>query len=224
MHIVITSVHGNPNVGLFGFANDSFCLLGREVPNHTAKEIEQALRVPVHRVTICGTSLVGAFCAGNNQVVLVPGVIHDEEKAELDRLGIPYQVISTKLTALGNNILCNDVGCLVNPEFSADVKKRIRQALNVKLKPGLIAGLPTVGSCGVANAASCFLHRDATDEEIAYIEDLLEAKAETGTVNLASPYIRSGIICNSRGFVVGDRSGGPEITFIDQALGFMDRK
>lgn len=222
MHILVENIHGNPNIGLYGFANDSFCLLGKEVPEALARKVEDILHVPTHRITICGTSLIGVFCAGNNKKVLLPEIAFKDELTELDRLHIPYEVIKTKLTALGNNILCNDHAALVNPDYSADVKKRIRLALNVKLRPGTIAGVPTVGSCGAGNRSGLYLHRDIEDDELDMITGVFNVPCETGSVNLGSPYVRSGIICNSNGFVVGDKSGGPEITLIDEALGFID--
>ena len=37
------------------------------------------------------------------------------------------------------------------------------------------------------------------------------------------PFIGSGILANSHGFVIGDASGGPEIVNADEALGFIGR-
>ncbi|NQU78817.1 translation initiation factor IF-6 [Candidatus Woesearchaeota archaeon] len=223
MHVLKTNFNGNPNIGLYGFCNDKFCLLGIEVPAKEAKEVEKALHVPVHQLNICGTSLLGVFIAGNNHKILVPEIAFDYELAILDKLGIEYEVIKTRLTALGNNLLCNDKGCLASQEFSADQKKRIRQALNVSLKPGTIADLDTVGSLGVLNSSGCAVHRDITDEEIQKIEDLLGVKCISSTVNMGSPYIRSGVLCNNNGFIIGDLSGGPEIVNIEEELGFLEQ-
>lgn len=223
MHVYETSFHGNPNVGLYGFANDSFCLLGHEVPETQAKKIERVLKVPVHQLSLCGTSMIGAFCNGNNKAIIVPHIAFDDELKVLDRLKIKYNVIKTRHTALGNNLLCNDNGCLANPEMSADAKKLVRQALDVPLKPGMIADVNTVGSVAVHNKYGCIIHRNAREFEIKFIKDILKVNIETGTVNMGNPYLGAGVICNSNGFVVGDASGGPEIAFIDECLGFLER-
>jgi translation initiation factor 6 len=195
-----------------------------EVPAKKAKELERILNVPVHQITMCGTSLVGAFVTGNSKTLLVPEIAFDYELAQLEKLGIDYTVIQAKLTALGNNLLCNDKGCLANPDFSADQKKSIRQALGTSLKPGKIAGLNTVGSLGALNSNGCVVHRDITRAETRFVEDLLGIRCFPSTINLSSPYIRSGLLCNDHGFIVGDASGGPEITNIDEALGFLERR
>lgn len=202
-HILQASFHGNPNVGLYAFCNDKFCLLGKEVPEEVAVKISEVLKVPVHRITVAGTSLIGAFVAGNNKMILLPEIVFESELRKLDELGIKYTIIETKLTALGNNILCNDTGALVNPEFSAFTKKRIREALDVALKPGTIADVETVGSVAVIRKDKCLVHRDATPDDFEYIETLLNVKCYTGTINLGNPYVKSGLIVNSNGFVVG---------------------
>ena len=220
-HIVLGSVHGNPNIGLYGFATDKYCLLGYDVPSKLVRKISAALGVPAYTVQICGTSLIGVFCTGNNHCLLVPKIAFPEEVEYLKSLGINVKVITSKLTALGNLILCNDTGCLASPDFGADTKKEIRQALNVALHPGAIAGLNIVGSAAVTNSTGCLIHRDAGEEEIQEIEKLLGVTCQTGTISMASPFIRAGIIANNKGFVASEASGGPEITNADEALGFM---
>jgi translation initiation factor 6 len=224
MQVLKTDFNGNPNVGLYGYCNNEYCLLGREVDAKTAKELEKVLKVPVHQISICGTSLLGVFFAGNNSRLLVPEIAFDYELKQLDKLGIDYEVIKARLTALGNNLLCNDNGCLANPEFSADQKKRIRQALNVALKPGTIAGLGTVGSLGALNSRGGIVHRDITRDETGYAEELLGTRLIPSTVNMGSPYIRSGLLMNDNGFIIGSASGGPEIVEIEQELGFLELK
>ncbi len=222
MNIAKANVHGNPNIGLYGFANNKYCLLGREVPAKVVKSIKETLNVPVHQLNICGTSMIGVFLAGNDNCLLIPELVFENELKQLDKLGIKYKLIKTKLTALGNNILCNNKGCLVNPEFSADTKKEIRKALNVPLKPGRIADLDAVGSLGAANDEGAIVHNEITKKETNYTEELLKVKVTPLTLNLGNPYIRSAIIGNNNGFVVGGRSSGVEINYAYEALGFLD--
>lgn len=223
MHVLMANFEANPNVGLFGYANDKYCLLGHSVPKKTADEVEEVLKVPVHRISMCGTSLIGVFCNGNNNMLLVPEIAFKEELEALDNLDIPYTVIRSKLTALGNNLLCNDRGCLASEEYSAEAKKRIREALGVSLKPGKIADLDTVGACAVLNSNGCITHKDTDQKEIDIIEDILGVECTQGTVNMGSPYISSGLLANSNGFIVGKISGGPEVNNIDEGLGFLSK-
>jgi translation initiation factor 6 len=224
MHVLKTDFNGNPNVGLYGFATDSYCLLSTDVDKRTVAKVEKALKVPVHQLNICGTSLVGVFLVGNSNCLLVPSIAFDSELKKLDHFKIKYKVLKSDHTALGNNILCNDFGCLVSSDFSVDEKKHIESALGVPVHSGKIADLDTVGSGGVLSSKGGMLHRDASNQEVLFIESLLKVKCNTGTVNMANPFVRSGVIANSHGFVIGRSSGSPELMHIDEVLGFLDNK
>jgi len=218
MEIIVTSFNANPNVGLYLYATDSYCLAGIEVPNKSIKEIEKTLKVPVHQLNIAGTSLVGVFCAGNSKKLLLPSIAFESELKKLEKWGIKYTQIKTDLTALGNNILCNDKGCLINPEFRDDEIKQIKEALNVPVKKAKIAGLDTVGSLGVINDNACLLHTDAVPSDINAVRDVLGLNAEAGTVNFGNPFVKSGIVCNKNGLIIGSQSSGPEMQYIAEVL------
>lgn len=220
-HVKKININGNPNIGLYGFCTDEYCLVGAEVSADIVKQIKSILKVPVHRITISGTSLIGVLVNGNSNKLLVPNITHDEELAKLKKLKIDYEVIDTKLTAFGNNILCNDHGALVNPDFSAVVKKKIRQALNVKLHPGTIADIEVVGSCVAFNNEAAVIHAAATQKDIDEVESLLRVECAKATANFGSPYLRSAILANSNGFLIGSASTGIEIATVDEGLGFI---
>ena len=67
------------------------------------------------------------------------------------------------------------------------------------------------------------IHRDVTRAERKVVEELLDIKCDESTVNMGSPYIRSGMLCNNNGFVIGDASGGPEVVNVDEELGFLEK-
>ncbi len=221
MHILKTNINKNPNIGLYGYCTDSYCLLGKTVQKKLAQKIGKILKVPVHQITIGKTSLIGALCTGNNNCLLLPNIIEDNELKVIEKLNIEYKIIDTKLTAFGNNILCNDNGCLVNPDFSAKTKKEIRTALNVPLNPGMIADIEVVGACCAHNSKGVVIHSCATEENIAQVKKLLKLKPIRATVNFGSPYVKAGILTNSNGIIIGEATTGVEAVTIDEALGFL---
>ncbi len=226
MHVIKSHINGNPNIGLYGFATDKFCLIGNEVPKKLAEQIKEILQVPVFTLNIAGTSLLGAFLAGNEDHLLLPKILFDSELDQIKEIakeiGFEYHIIDTDLTALGNNIICNSKGCLVNPEFSEETKKEIEVALGMSIKEGKIAGLPTVGSVTVCNSKGCAIHRDAEDFEVEFVANTLGINTETGTVNMGNPFLKSGLLVNTNGFIAGESSGGPEITYLDEIFGFLE--
>jgi translation initiation factor 6 len=74
------------------------------------------------------------------------------------------------------------------------------------------------------NSRCCIVHRDITLAERKKTEELLGLRCEPSTINMGSPHIRCGLICNDNGFIVGDSSGGPEIVNAEQELGFLEKK
>jgi len=174
MHVTKTSYNGDPNIGLMVFANDKFCLVGSMATDKLVKELQQSLNVPVYKITLCGTDLIGVFCVGNNHMILLPSIVFDYELEILDELKIKYTIIDSRLTALGNDILCNDSVAFVNPEFSDETKKKIKKALKVELKEGMIAELENVGSLAVISKNKIVVHSDAADEEIQLLEKLFK--------------------------------------------------
>lgn len=222
MHVIQAHTQGNPNIGLYGYATDAYCILGPEAAN--LKELaEEALQVPVIITTIAGTSLAGVFLAGTSAKLLVPDIIFDHELAVLKKAGITVEVLETTHTALGNNLVVNDSGALAGPMFSERERADIERALGLAVHSFGIAGIEVVGSSMVVTTKGALIHRDATRFEQDMATDILRLpRIAPGTVNLGVPYVRSGILANSNGFLIGSSSGGPEIANADEALGFLE--
>lgn len=222
-HVLITSFNSNPNVGLYGYATDKYCLIGSEVPEKLYPKIEEVFAVKCIPFTIAGTSLIGVFVAGNKNCLLVPKIAFQHELAILDKHKIRYKVIDTKLTCLGNNMICNDAGCIVSNEYGEREIKQFKDALKVDVVRAKIARLNTLGSLAVHSKKHMLCHHEIMEDEAGLIERLLDVTISTGTVNMGVPFIGSGILCNGKGFIIGDHSGGPEIINADEALGFTKR-
>lgn len=224
MHILNTSFNGLYNIGLYGFANDKFALIGKEIPDDIACEMSKVLKVPIHKITIAGTSLVGVFVAGNNNKLLVPNIIFDDEKLALKEAGVDFEVFDTKLTCLGNNIIVGDDVAIISTEFSDAEEKRLAVSLGVKTLRINLNGMTSVGSLVVLNLSKkrALISNDLSRDDQKIIESTFSVESTPGSINMGSPYVRSGIICNDNGFIVGSDSGGPEITNADNALGFLE--
>lgn len=221
MHILRTNFNGSPNVGLYGYATSEYLLLGESLPEGKEQEVAEALgSIPVHQLRIAGTGLLGVFLAGNARTLLVPPIAFPNELKQLTMLKIPYVVIETNHTCLGNTIACNDHGAVISTEFSAEEKARIEEALGVRAIQLDIADLKSPGSFLVLNNDRGIVHRDVSEEDKARIEEALKVELFPATANLGTPYLHAGILSNRHGFVVGDASGGPEIVHIDEALGY----
>ena len=61
MHVKKIAFESNTNIGLFAYANDEYCLVGEQTSERDIEAIEQILKVPIHKLNIAGTNLLGVF-------------------------------------------------------------------------------------------------------------------------------------------------------------------
>ena len=223
MNVMLGGFHGNPNIGLYGFATDKFVLLGKEIPERMCFEIKAALEVPVIRMNIAGTSMIGLFITGNSNGVIVPEIAYSSELKILHDHKIPYTVVDSELTCLGNNVIVNDKIGYCNPGYSKKSIEKIEQALKIKLTPLTIAEMDVVGALAVVNKFGGLIHNEASDEEIEAISKLTEEKVMLSTLNYGNPYIKSSILSNNKGIVIGNRSTGVEVADAESAFGVTGR-
>ena len=205
-----TVFFADQNIGLHSMATDSYCLLGIEPRKDIFENIRKILKVDMHITSMAATNFVGIFSAGNKNGIILPKIMEKHELKRMKELGINVAVIGSKDTAMGNLILCNDKGVLISPRLE-DHKKEIEECLGVEGETGTIAGLDIIGSAGVASNRGCLCHREATENELERIEEILKVKADVGTISFGSPFVKAGTIVNSNGLVVSQISTGPEL-------------
>ncbi|MGV8162621.1 MAG: translation initiation factor IF-6 [Candidatus Nanoarchaeia archaeon] len=224
MHALVTDFNGIVNIGLYAFVNDKYVLLGIEVPEEMAKKMEEVFQVPVHRITLAGTSMIGVFVSGNNHKIIIPGITFEHEREALRKLDIDFAVFDTKLTGLGNNIIMGDSHALLNPDFTDAEVKIVEKLMNVTAEKARFNDVLAIGNLAVINNKKrmALVSNDLNMEELRLIEKSFKVKATPGSVNMGSPFIRAGTLANSHGFAMGSASGGPELANADEALGFLE--
>ena len=74
----------------------------------------------------------------------------------------------------------------------------------------------------VVTNKGCLCHPKITEEEKQHLEDLFEVNVMIGTVNHGYPMIGSGLVANTKGAIIGNRTTGIEMGRIEEALGFLD--
>jgi translation initiation factor 6 len=211
-HFLKTAFGGDPNIGLYGFATDKFCLLGCEPLAKVKKRMAEVLNVPIFNLPIFGSDLIGLFMSGNSKGIVVTKLVEKEELAKLKAVlpDVNIFVLKTLSTALGNLVLCNDNGCLIPEKFS-EHSREIADALDCEVAVGAVAGLELVGSAACASNLGCLCHHETGEDEAKALEGLLKVKVDVGTVGCGCPFIKSGLIVNSNGVIISDCSTGPEL-------------
>ena len=209
---------GEDYVGLLGLATDKYAVVSPHF------EQEEMLSVPTLKVKMYGTNLIGMFCTGNSNGILVPYFIEDREYEALTSfmrpLGVEVQKVEDRYTAVGNMIACNDRKAFISSSLTRDFKE-IEHALGVEAIPGDIAGHIAVGSY-VFPTNKGFLAHPAAENQLKQIKETFSVDGMLGTVNCGVPYVKSGLIANSNGYITGSMTTPIEMQRIEDALGFVD--
>jgi len=96
----------------------------------------------------------------------------------------------------------------------------IAKTLGVKVYKGTIGGLKTVGMAAVATNKGILAHKNATQEELEFLEHIFELPVEIGSVNFGVPLIGAALLANTKGYAAGYETTGAELGRIEDALGF----
>ncbi len=211
----------NPNIGVVAVANDYIAIVPQDSPKEFVESIAEELKVDVLRTNICGTSVIGALVALNNNGILVNNHIYESELKILKENDINVGVVEDKLNALGNLILANDKGAVVSKGFKKTSLKKIEEVLNCEVVEMEIENYRTVGSLGIANNQGAVLHPMLSESVLEEIEDVLKVNVDVGTVNRGVGFVKTGAIANNKGIVVGTLTTGVEITRLEDVLGFL---
>ena len=215
-------IDGNPNLGVSILAKDNVAIISPRLQDSYVKTIEETLDVPIIKTPICGSNLAGALMAGNTKSLLVSEYAYDHELNTIREHEIDVNVIPGSLTAIGNVIVANDNGAIVNPKLSSEAQEIIKDSLDVEVVSTTIAGLDIVGSAVAATNKGALVHPDASDEELDLVEDVLGVPTEIGTVNRGVKLVGACIIANSNGVIVGEKTTGPELARIDQVFNLFE--
>lgn len=216
--IRLSSIRRNPSIGVFAQTNEKMAFVTASAPEGFVRDVADALDVEVHRTDVAQISLVGAMMALNDNGIVLPRNTRERELAFFKGLDIKVGVIDDKPTALGNLVLANDSGAVVSTHFSKEAKEEIGDVLDVEVAAGDFQGFRTVGSIGVATPKGALMHASLEEEDLEFIENLLKVEVDIGTVNRGIGYIRTGLVANSKGAVIGRQTTSPEIARIEEAL------
>lgn len=216
-----TLFSGSPYVGVYLRVADTRAVIPPTTPAALQREIERAFGVSTVRTTVHDSEVVGAFVALNGHGAVVGDEVDDLERTQLEQAA-PLSVVRARHNAMGNNVLTNDVGALVHPEFSDEAIDRIGRALKVPARRGTVAGLGTVGMAAIATNRGVIVHPKATEKEVEVIESVLQVPAHRSTANFGIPIVGACIAANSRALLVGRPTTTVEISHLQEGLQIFD--
>ncbi len=221
MTVETTTVFGTPHIGVYVYASDVFALVPRDAPGKFVNLAEEVFSVPLYRVSIARSRLIGVLSAGNSRALVLPPIAYEEELAEIKGLLGDIKVLvleGIKETTPGNLILANDNACLVSRILPKSAVEKIASALGVPCMRGEIGGLPLVGAVAVVTNRGLLLPPTATDEEVERLSEFFGVPADVATINRGRVFLRSGLVANRWGALAGAETTGHELMKVQQIL------
>ena len=212
-------MYRNPNIGVYISVNDDFVFLplgfAKTKADHLAEYLEA---VPLY-CSVANTRLIGSLMTLNNNGILLPTTSYaDEYDFFKKHTNLNVGVLDSKYTALGNVICANDKGAVVSPWLSKYDVKTIKDILGVEVIQKRISGMYQTGALMVANNTGAVIHPECDEKDMKTFANVLGVKIEHATINNGVPYVKSGILANNNGVVVGSLTTGPEIMMLTRAF------
>ena len=217
------SFAGSSYVGVFARATNDHLLVRRDADDDTVADIAAELDVEPVATTVGGSGTIGALVAGNETGLLVSSRVTDREISAIEEAtGLDVTELPGRINAAGNVVPANDYGAYVHPDLDREAVKTVGSALDVPVERGGLADVHTVGTAAVATNEGVLCHPKSREPELEAIEEVLDVRADIGTINYGAPLVGSGLLANDTGYVVGTDTTGPELGRIEETLGYIE--
>jgi len=216
-----TTFGGDPNIGVFARVIGDIAIIPPESPVEFRDAVQQALDVEIIPTLIQGSAIIGSLLCGNSRGIIVSGLATDDEVARFSEHREVMRLSET-MNAAGNVIMANDTFAAIHPDMPQEVSAAIGEFLKVEVIHLTLGGIKTVGMAGVATNKGVIVHPRATAHAIAQLEEVAKVPVGTGTINMGSGLIGTGLLVNERGYIAGNATSGFELGRIEDVFGFLE--
>jgi len=219
--VYLEEFFGTAEVGLFAVPTEEICLIPPQLKPRQKRLIEDVLDVEIVPTTLAGSILLAPMAVGNSNGILLSNMVLEEEVEAVKRAAgdLNIGVVEGKYTAIGNLVLANDRAALASSILPKRALKKVEDVLGVEVVVGRVADRSYVGSLATITNIGGLVFAEISEEEEKRLSEIFKVDVMPGTVNNGIRFVRSGIIANSKGAIVGSMTTGPELMTISRALG-----
>lgn len=221
MTVELAQFAGNINIGLYSVSTDYYSIVANSLPQKFKDTIQRVLQTPVHSFTIDPT-IVGALIKGNSNGLVLSAIISQDVEKDLKKNFPDLNIMRFDFDyfALGNLILTTDKTSIVSPLIPKQTQIKIGETLGTEIISLKLNNSDLIGSLVITNSIGAIASPLVTNDD--ELDNLLEylslKKIDNSTVNRGANFPSSGIICNSKGALIGENSTGIETIAITNAL------
>ena len=216
-----TTLAGDPNIGVFSRVLGNIAIIPPESPDEYKQALILALNVELVETTVQGSTIIGSLVAGNSRGIVMSGLATDNEIAILEKYR-KILLLKDSMNAAGNIIMANDTFAAVHEDMPSELAHEIGEFLEVEVIHLTLGGVKTVGMAGVATNKGIIVHPRATPHQIARLEEVAKIPVGTGTINMGSALVGTGLLVNESGYIAGNATSGFELGRIEDVFGFLE--
>ncbi len=216
-----TTLAGDPNIGVFSRVLGNIAIIPPESPEDYRQALIRALNVELVETTVQGSTIIGSLVAGNSRGIVMSGLATDNEIAILEKHR-KILLLKDSMNAAGNIIMANDTFAAVHEDMPSELAREIGEFLEVEVIHLTLGGVKTVGMAGVATNKGIIVHPRATPHQIARLEEVAKIPVGTGTINMGSALVGTGLLVNESGYIAGNATSGFELGRIEDVFGFLE--
>jgi translation initiation factor 6 len=216
-----TTLAGDPNIGVFSRVLGNIAIIPPESPEDYKQALIRALNVELVETTVQGSTIIGSLVAGNSRGIVMSGLATDDEIAILKKHR-KILLLKDSMNAAGNIIMANDTFAAVHEDMPSELAHEIGEFLEVEVIHLTLGGVKTVGMAGVATNKGIIVHPRATPHQIARLEEVAKIPVGTGTINMGSALVGTGLLVNETGYIAGNATSGFELGRIEDVFGFLE--
>ncbi len=215
------SYGGDSNIGVFSRVFDDIAVVPPTAPDEFRSALTEILDVELVTTTLQGSEIVGSLLAGNNRGFVVSGLATGSEVSLLREYREVY-LLERSMNAAGNIILTNDTLTCIHPDMPTAMAKDIGELLGTRVLRITLAGIKTVGMAAAATNRGILVHPRTSHQEIARLEEVTDLPVGTGSVNMGTGLVGTGLLVNRAGFLAGEETSGFELGRIEDVFGFLE--
>jgi translation initiation factor 6 len=215
------SYGGDSNIGVFSRVFDDIAVVPPNAPEEFRSALTDVLDVDLVITTVQGSEIVGSLLAGNNRGFVVSGLASEREVTLLGEYR-EVLVLERGMNAAGNIILANDTLACIHPDMPTAVAQEIGELLGTPVIRLTLAGIRTVGMAAAATNKGILVHPRTSRQELARLEEATGLPIGTGSVNMGSGLVGTGLVANRAGYLAGTETSGFELGRIEDVFGFLE--
>lgn len=220
-NIALLEFEKNPNIGLYCFVNDKFILCKEDISKKKQDEIEKILKVPLYKISILGTELIGVFISGNNEKIIIPRIF-EEEYVVLEKICKKHEIeiitIKSPINTFGNLLTFYKKKIISSNLLNKKTLNEIQKKTNCEIEIFEDENYEIPGALFREAKSKLFVSQNINQKELTQLKNYISG---IGTVNSGSNFISSGILCNKNGILIGSISSTIEIQNILESLDFL---